>query len=418
MNIAFPFGKGSLNAEIPEKNILRVVSPNEMWLSPQSSFKLLKKAFSSPMETEKLSDIVRGSKLVAVVVDDYTRPCPTAQILPHVLEEIKNGGGTEENTRIIFACGTHEKVTDEDAEKLLGTKKLKFASSSTKDSPVSEYEHVGTTSRKTPVKLNKAFLEADVRVLVSDVELHYFAGYGGGRKSILPGISSYETIQNNHKLMFNDNCRLGNLDGNPVHLDMMESYELARADFLVNVVQNTHHEIVSAFAGSHKGFSESVKIVDKLYKTKIPEKADIAIASADGYPHDIDLYQSMKAIQTVIDVLKENGVLILVGECSKGHGSQKFYEDMKEYSTSDDVKQALLKDFIMGRHKVYYLLKALEKVNIISVSRMDQEMVEKVFRMKYATDIDSALKHAFEIAGRDANILISQHATTTLVQQE
>jgi nickel-dependent lactate racemase len=399
MKVQLPYGKTLIPLDVPDRTLLSIIRPNT--LEPRKDYReIIKDALEKPINSKKLRDI--KGKNFAVVVDDSTRPCPTKKLLPFVLNEIKG------NVTVIFACGTHEPV--ENPKQLLGMG-IKNMSSQAESN---DFRYIETTSRGTNVKLNKAFLDADVKVLLGDVELHYFAGYGGGRKSVLPGVSSYETIQSNHKLMFDSNAKLGNLKDNPVHLDMMEAYNMANADFVLNVVQNPEHQIIDAFAGSHDAFFEGVKLVDKMCKIKVKEKADIVVAAADGSPHDINLYQSMKAMQTVKEVINDNGVLILVGECGNGHGSEQFYNDMKKYKTSDEARRDLMKNFVMGRHKTYYMLNALEKYHVVLVSSMQKRAVENVFRMKYAKNIDEALKTAFDLAGKDASVLVSPNATTTM----
>ncbi|MCG2826365.1 MAG: nickel-dependent lactate racemase [Thermoplasmatales archaeon] len=399
MRIHLPYGKTHVPVDVPDRNILTVVKPN--MVTPEKNYReIIKDALENPVNSKRLKDI-KGKKF-AVVVDDYTRPCPTKKMLPFVLNEIKG------DATVIFACGTHEPV--ENPKEILGMD-IKNMSSQAESN---DFRYIGTTSMGTDVKLNKAFLDADVKILLGDVELHYFAGYGGGRKSVLPGVSSYETIQSNHKLMFDPNAKLGNLKDNPVHLDMMEAYNMADVDFVLNVVQNPEHQIVDAFAGSHDAFFEGVKLVDKMCKIKVNEKADIVVASADGSPHDINLYQSMKALQTVKEVIKDNGVLILVAECRNGHGSEQFYNDMKKYKTGSEVRKDLMKNFVMGRHKTYYMLNALEKYHVVLVSSMQKKVVENVFRIKYAKNVEAALKTAFDITGRDASVLVSPNATTTM----
>lgn len=399
MRIQLPYGKTIVPVDVSDRNLLDVIRPNT--LEPKKDYsELIKDALEKPINSKKLRDI-KGKKFV-IVVDDSTRPCPTKKLLPFVLNEIKG------DVTVIFACGTHEIV--ENPKEILGMD-IKNMSSQAESS---DFRWVGKTSRGTNVELNKAFLDADVKILLGDVELHYFAGYGGGRKSVLPGVSSYETIQSNHKLMFDHNAKLGNLKDNPVHLDMMEAYNMADVDFVLNAVQNPEHQIVDAFAGSHDAFFEGVKLVDKMCKIKVKEKADIVVAASDGHPHDIDLYQSMKAMQTVKEVIKDNGVLILVAECKNGHGSEQFYNDMEKYKTGSEVRKDLMKNFVMGRHKTYYMLNALEKYHVVLVSSMQKKVVENVFRMKYAKNVDEALKNAFEVAGRDTGILVSPNATTTM----
>jgi len=399
MRIQLPYGKTHVSLDVPDRNILKVIKPNII-KSEKNCKEIIADALENPINSKRLRDI-KGKKFV-IVVDDSTRPCPTKKLLPFVLNEIKG------DVTVIFACGTHEIV--ENSKEILGMD-IKNMSSQAESS---DFRRVGKTSRGTNVELNETFLDADVKVLVGDVELHYFAGYGGGRKSVLPGVSSYETIQSNHKLMFDHDAKLGNLKDNPVHLDMMEAYNMADVDFILNAVQNPEHQIVDAFAGSHDAFFEGVKLVDKMCKIKVKEKADIVVASADGSPHDIDLYQSMKALQTVKEVIKDNGVLILVAECKNGHGSERFYNDMEKYKTGSEVRNDLMKNFVMGRHKTYYMLNALEKYHVVLVSSMQKKVVENVFRMKYAKNVDEALKNAFEIAGRDTGIFVSPNATTTM----
>jgi len=399
MRVQLPYGKTGISLDVPEKNILDIIRSTT--IKPEDDYRgIIKDALEKPFNSKKLRDI-KGKSFV-VVVDDFTRPCPTKKLLPFVLNEIHG------DVTVIFACGTHDIVKN--PKEILDID-IKNMSSQAENN---DFGYVGTTSRGTKVSLNETFLDADVKVLIGDVELHYFAGYGGGRKSVLPGVSSYETIQSNHKLMFDPNAKLGNLKDNPVHLDMMEAYKMADVDFVLNVVQSPEHQIVGAFAGSHDAFFEGVKLVDKMCKVTMKEKADIVVASADGSPHDIDLYQSMKAVETVKNVLNENGVLILVAECRNGHGSERFYGDMKKYETSDEARNELMKNFVMGRHKVYYMLKALETYHVMLVSSMEKNIVENVFRMKYEKNVNEALKNAFDIAGRDARVLVSPNATTTM----
>lgn len=406
MKVQLPYGKGRVTLDVPDGNLMTIVRPNELRPGADAAT-TIRQALETPLDSERLKAIVEDGDKVVLVVDDYTRACPTARLLPLVLDELGVG---KRHITILFANGTHRPVMASEASNILGpSSDLPWVNSVEMD-----YEYVGTTTRHTEVRLCKKFIDADVRVLLGDVELHYYAGYGGGRKSILPGISSHEAVQNNHKLMFDPNARLGNLQGNPVHLDMVEAYELSNTSFILNVVQNSNHELVGAFAGSHDAFYEGVKLVDSMYKIASDEASDIVIAAANGYPKDINLYQALKAVSSVLDVVKKDGVLILLAECSEGHGNDNFHADMQRYEDSDAVKHDLLEEFVLGRHKVYYMLDALEKVNIILVSAMARVEVENVFRLRYAKDIASALEMAFELAGGDSSVLLSPNASTTM----
>lgn len=397
MEVIFPYGKSKLGIDIPEKNILEIVEANE--ISIKNEEEIIEKA----IDREKLKKF-KGK--IAIVVDDKTRPCPTKKILPYISEELKG------EIKIIFATGTHEPVNEKEAFDLLGKAAEEYEWIS--HSQNAEFVDLGKTKFGTPLFLNSEFMKADVKILLGDIEYHYFAGYGGGRKSVLPGVASEKTIEINHQRMFHENSRFGILDGNPVSDDMENAADIAGIDLCFNVVMNSRHEIVGAFSGEHKKvLREGAKLVDKMYKVEVSQMADAAIIAADGYPHDINLYQAMKAIQTVVGVVKEGGSIFLIAECSEAHGSKKFYDEIGKYKNSNEVKEDLLKKFIMGKHKVYYMLKACEKFKIYMVTKMSEEMVSH-FRMKKIEE-NEIMGQIHKNHGRDAKIIASPNASTTLV---
>jgi len=402
MEVSFPYGKKSIIVNIPEKNLLKIVEAKEKKAGNEEE--IIRKAIEEPINAKKLEKL-KGK--IAIVVDDKTRPCPTKKILPHLLEKLKG------EIKIIFATGTHTPVNEKEAEELLG-KEIANSYEWISHSQDAKFVDYGVTSFGTPLFFNAAFANADSKILVGDVEYHYFAGYGGGRKSVLPGVSAEVTIETNHKRMFHERARFGILDGNPVHEDMEEAAGIAGIDFCLNVVMNSKHEIVGAFAGDYKDvLRKGAKLVDEMYRIQINQEADAAIIAADGHPHDINLYQAMKAIQTVIDVIKKDGTLVLIAECREGHGSEKFYNEMGNYSNSEEIKKELLKKFIMGKHKVYYMLKAAEKVKIYTITNMDEEMASH-FKMEKISE-EEIMDKIYERHGENAKIIASPHATTTLV---
>lgn len=402
MEVSFPYGKRNITIDIPEKNLLKVIKAKEK--KAENEEELIKKAIENPINSKKLEKL-KGK--IAIVVDDKTRPCPTKKILPYVLEKLRG------EIKIIFATGTHVPVNEKEAEELLG-KEIASQYEWISHSQEARFVDFGVTSFGTPLFFNAEFANADSKILIGDIEYHYFAGYGGGRKSVLPGVAAEKTIETNHKRMFHEKARFGILDGNPVHEDMEEAANIVGVDFCLNVVMNSKHGIVGAFAGNHKDvLRQGAKLVDEMYKVSIEEKVDAAIIAADGHPHDINLYQAMKAIQTVIDVVKEGGTIILIAECKEGHGSDKFYNEMEKYNNSEEIKKELLKKFIMGKHKVYYMLKAVEKVKIYTITSMDEDMVEH-FKMEKISE-DEVIDKIYERHGEDAKVIVSPKASTTLV---
>lgn len=418
MEIKLPYGRTKLTVNVPDENLVGVLRPNEYHVK-ETADELIRRALRNPDGTKKLAEIVREKKKVetcAIVVDDHTRPCPTDKILPPLLEELYSAGIRDEQILIIFASGSHRTTTKEEAEKLLGVdvaSRIKYISN---ESWGSDFVDVGTTRRGTKVLLKKAYYEADLKILTGDVEIHYFAGYGGGRKSILPGIVHYSTIQDNYKRNFFDpNARPAKLDGNPMYENMTEAARMAGVDFCINVVQNEEHQVVGAFAGDFdRVLRNGAKLVEKMYMVKAKEKGDIVITAANGSPHDIDLYQAYKALHLALNVTKEGGTIILVAECPDGAGNKNYEEWMRKYRTKEEMKAELDKQFNIGGHKAYYNLLAVERFEIYLVTAIPKEEVEKTYRFKYAGTVDEALQKAFKRHGLNAKVLVIPEGTSTV----
>ncbi len=418
MNFKLPYGRKNLEVNVPDENLLGILKPKELDVVEDPDA-VIREALQNPIKTRKLREIAREGDSVAIAVDDHTRPCPTDRILPPVLDELYTAGVRDRDITIIFATGSHRSVTDEEAGRLLGREvasKIKYVSNDCKGK---DFTFIGSTTKGTRVYLKNIFHEADVKILTGDVEIHYFAGYGGGRKSVLPGIVSYETIQDNYKRnFFHPNSKPGKLDGNPMYENMNEAAELAEVDFTINIVQ-TEEGIVGAYAGHFDDvLRKGASLVDKAYRVTAKERADIVVTAANGAPHDIDLYQAYKALHLALNVVKENGTVILVAECREGVGNgigASNYESwMKKYKTKEEVEKELNKEFNIGGHKAYYQLKAMEKANIILVTDMPREEVENTYRLNYSVSPDEALKQAFESAGKDASVYVIPHGLTTL----
>ena len=415
MKVDLPYGKTTLWANIPDGNLIDVVYPNE--LEPERSpTQYMEHALSHPMGTHTLRQLAEPGMSVAIAVDDNTRPCPTWEMLPHIITELTGQGIDTDDIMIIFATGTHRPVKHEEAEELLGAdyaNKLSYISNRCKED---DFTSVGTTSRGTDVHVNDAFLQADLQILLGDVEIHYFAGYGGGRKSILPGMCSYPTIQDNYTTNFFDvNSRPGKLDGNPMYENMTEAACLTAPDFCLNVVQNAGHELVGAYAGDFDlVLRKGAALVDRMFKVEVPEKADVVVTAADGAPHDVNLYQAYKAIHLALNVVKPGGIIVLAAQCPDGHGSQPYHDWMARYETPEEMQEELSKEFVPGGHKAYYHVKALEKADFYIVSDMDHGMLHDVFRMQVYDDVNDAIEHALADQGRDASVLAIPRGTTTL----
>ena len=415
VDVWIPYGRTEVCARIPTRNFLGVIEPKERpgVADPRVE---VERALNEPIGTERLSGIAKAGDKAAVVVDDATRATPSYLMVPPILDELNKAGVKDEDITVIFGCGTHRPVTLEEMKTLVGEETLERVKTVNHDCRAKDMVYIGKTKTlSTKVYVNKIFAEADVKVLTGDVGLHYYAGYGGGRKSVLPAISSIETIQHNHSEILHPKARTGTLEGNPVHADMIEAARFARPDFILNIVTNSKGELVQAFAGDlEKAHAEGVNLVDEMYKVPIERRAKIVVVSPGGHPFDIDLYQAYKGVDCALKAVKKGGVIIWVAECPEGHGNQVFYEWMTKFKELKQMETEVKRRFKIGGHKAYYLMRALRKVKIILVSSLPDYYAANVFKLKTAKALNDALSNAFSTAGKDAKVWVMPHGNVTL----
>ncbi len=414
VDVWLPYGKTEVCARIPARNILGSIEPKER-LGIADSRAEIERALSQPIGTKRLSQIARAGDKVAIVVDDATRATPSYLMTSPILNELDRAGVKDEDVTIIFGCGSHRPVKPNEMEKLVGEEALKRVKAISHEHRSGNNVFLGKTSFGTKVSVNNVFDEADVKVLTGDVGLHYYAGYGGGRKSVLPGVSSAEAIQHNHSMLLHPKATTGILEGNPVHEDMMEGAKLAKVDFILNIVTNSKKELVRAFAGDlEQAFYEGVKLVDEMYKVPVERRADIVVVSAGGHPLDIDLFQAYKGIDNALEAVKRGGVIVLVAECPEGHGNEVFREWMTKFDDLKRMEKEIRKRFILGGHKAYYLMKALQKVKIILVSIMPDYYAVNTFKLRTARALNDALRDAFDLVGKNAKFWAMPFGNITL----
>ncbi|MDH5783478.1 MAG: nickel-dependent lactate racemase [Candidatus Bathyarchaeota archaeon] len=415
VDVWLPYGKTEVCARIPTRNFLGMIEPKEK-LGVADPRVEVERVLNDPVGTKRLSEIAKAGDRVAIVVDDATRATPSYLMVLPILDELNKAGVKDEDITVIFGCGTHRPVTPEEMKTLVGEETLERVKTISHDCRTKDMVYIGKTKTLgTKVYVNKIFAEADIRVLTGDVGLHYYAGYGGGRKSVLPAISGIGAIQHNHSEILHPKARTGILEGNPVHEDMVEAARLAKPDFILNIVTNSKGELVRAFAGDlEKAHAEGVSLVDEMYKVPIERRAKIVVVSPGGHPFDIDLYQAYKGVDCALKAVKKGGVIIWVAECPEGHGNQVFYEWMTKFKELKQMETEIKKRFKIGGHKAYYLMKALQKVKIILVSSLPDYYAANVFKLKTAKAVNNALNNAFNIAGKDAKVWVMPHGNVTL----
>lgn len=378
-----------------------------------SEQELIHNALESPVGTPRLSQLVRPGQRVAVVVSDVTRPCPTARLLSPLLSELQAGGVAQENIRVVFALGSHRCLTPEEQAKLVGEQV--YGQVCCGDIGTGPFVSLGRTRRGTPVQVFQPVVEADWRVYVGNIEYHYFAGYTGGAKALLPGVCSQETIRSNHSWMVQDSAAAGRIAGNPVREDLEEAAALAGPAFLLNVVLDGERRIVKAVAGdvtlAHR---QGCQKVDELYRVPLARRADIVLASAGGWPKDINLYQAHKALENAALAVRDGGVLILVAECGEGMGHPRFAEWLTCGDPPDELLRRIKENFVLGGHKAAAIAKTLRRnVRVFLVSALAPQTVRTMGFVPFGSAQD-ALAAAYHQFGDEATLAVMPHAGSTL----
>jgi nickel-dependent lactate racemase len=414
MECWLPYSKTEVPVRISDENLLGIIEAKQKPVSRDPNEEVVR-ALDNPIQSLRVEDLAKSGEKVCIVVDDKTRPTPSYLMVRPLLDRLNNAGVRDADITVLFGCGTNLTMRLDEGPHLIGEDCAKRVKLLLHDAEATDLVYVGETSRGTRMKVNRAFADADFRILTGDVELHYYAGYGGGRKSVLPAITDAESTQHNHALLLDPAARTGNLDGNPVHLDMVEAAHLLKIDFVVNMVTNPQNETVKVFAGAmDQVFQEGVKLVDEMYKVPVESAADIVVVSPGGHPMDINLYQAYKGLDAALNVVNEGGVVILVAECPEGHGDKIFYDWMTKFSTANDMRKEIRRHFVLGGHKAYYLMKALERVRIILVSVMPDYYTSKVFRLRTAKTANVAMNMAYRMINKKAKVLVMPHGSRTL----
>jgi len=353
-------------------------------------------ALAAPIGSPRLREIVRPGHSVVIVTSDITRPCPTHLILPPLLEELAKAGVQDEDIQVVFALGSHRTHTDDEHIKLIGPEMAQRVRCL--DSDPDQTVYVGTTSRGTPIEAFEPVIDADIRIALGNVEPHYFAGYSGGAKALVPGVCSLATIQKNHAMMVQSKATVGVLDGNPVREDLEEGAAFIGLDFILNVIVDAQHNVIAAAAGhpveAHRWLCH---VLDYQRKVEVEQLADIVIVSAGGFPTDMNLYQAQKALDNAAGAVKSGGVIIWVAECPDGFGNPIF-KDWIVGSSADDILARIQTRFVLGGHKAAAIARVLMRASVILVSTLPPDLVRDCGLSPHA-DFDSALEAAMEVAG-------------------
>ena len=411
MKLRFGFGTGFQEVEVPEQNLIGELHANEVPAGLVGEAEVLR-ALENPIGTPRLRDIVHPGETVAIVTSDITRPMPTAKVMPALLDELYAGGVDPKDITLVFALGSHRKQSDEEKRKLAGERA--WNEIRCVDSDPEDCVSYGVTSRGTPVDITRAVAEADRRICLGNIEYHYFAGYSGGAKAIMPGASTRAAIQANHSRMVLPECCAGALETNPLRMDIEEAGAMVGIDFILNVVLSEHKEILRAVAGDAVAAHRAgCKFLDTLYRKELKEPADIVLVSQGGAPKDLNLYQTQKALDNAKHAVRDGGVIILIGSCKEGLGEKTFEEWMTTAPTAHSLIERIEREFKLGGHKAAAIAMVLERAEVDLVSELDPDFVRSLFLVPQPS-AQAALDAALEKLGRDATILAMPYGGSTL----
>lgn len=407
----FGFGTEKQVVEIPQQNLYRELLANEdiVYKAEDADVRY---SLEHPISSKRLKDIVKPGEKIAIITSDVTRPMPTYKVMPELLSELAAGGVDFNDVTLVFALGSHRRQTEAEKKKLAG--EFAYQRIHIVDSDPEDCIHMGVTANGTPVDITRAVAEADRRIALGNIEFHYFAGYSGGVKAVMPGVSTPAAIQSNHKLMIRPESCAGRLEGNPVREDIEEAGRICPVDFILNVVLDEHKNIVKVVSGDPvAAHREGARFLDLLYTKEIEEQADIVIVSQGGAPKDLNLYQTQKALDNSKHAVKDGGIIILIGSCAEGYGERTFEDWMLHSESPAELVAKIRKEFILGGHKAAAIGMVLQRAEIYLVSHMDPVLVEKSFMKPYAS-AQQAFDDALAKIGPQAKVITMPYGGSVL----
>lgn len=401
MHIDVPYGKkDKMGADLPDGLSVSLLEANDVQIGDEDQ--TIADAIENPINSKGFSQFLGNAGKVLVIVNDATRPTPTQKVLDVIFPEL-----SKTNFHFIIATGAHRGPSQEEYVQIFGDfyEKIKDRIIVHDARKERDMVYLGDSGNGTPMWVNKAGTQADKIIIISSVEPHYFAGYTGGRKSFLPGIAGYQTIEANHKLALVPEARALALDGNPVHEDMMDAIKTVKQDiFSIMTVLDKHHKVYATCAGHiHDSFYAAIDAANQVFAARLDQKADIVV-SVVKFPQDIDLYQAQKGIDNAKLALKEDGIMILVAKCRCGIGGKAFADLLGSCDTPKAALDKIEQGYVLGYHKAAKMAEIGLWARIWGVTDVEPDVIEKLFITPFS-DLQTALDRALEEKGGNASVL-------------
>ena len=388
---SLPYGRGHLTVNLPDEWRIELLAPRQIPAVSDPSA-AVNHALDNPIGGRSLLDFA-SARSAAIAINDKTRPVPHSILLPPLLRRLEALGLQAEAITLLIATGSHSPMLPDEFDTVLPaniSKRYRVISHIASDA--SNLIHLGKTRRGTPVWINRHFVQADLRIVVGNVEPHQFMGFSGGVKSAAIGLAGMETINHNHAMMTNDRARLGHFDDNPPRQDVEEIGRLIRVHFAMNAILNESKEIVEVMAGEPEAVMRGgIPLVRKLYQVPVPAPFDLIIASPGGHPKDINLYQAQKGLAHAALITKDGGTIILAAACPEGTGSQSYERWMEGVASYQAVFERFEREgFRIGHHKAFQIARDADRVRVLLVSQMPSSFVERLL-LTPANSLDEAV---------------------------
>ncbi len=409
MRMQLPYDNGTMDIEVPNENLIGVLEGKEVAI-PDFTAEFAR-AWENPIGIDNPEGFFHPGESVVFIVTDHTRPTPTRALLPLIWERISPRVRREDVT-IIVATGTHRDPTTAELDQILGGLRREF------HVLIHDCDHdlieVGKSARGTPILINRTVVEADHVVTIGHIGMHYYAGYSGGRKNILPGVAGRETTERNHAQLLDPNCEGCIYHGNPISEEMSAAARLVGVDFIVDVVLGPDGRVAKVVVGDvEAAHAVGRAFWDGIFKVSLPGKADLVIASAGGHPKDIDLYQAYKGLYNAARAVKDGGMILLIAACPDGIGHPVFEDWINRCDHPSDVFEIFNREgFKLGGHKAIYLANDLARAEIYLLSALDDSLTRRFFLVPIH-DPREILTRARDRFGPKFQTLVLPHAGDT-----
>ena len=421
MQLSFPYGKEFLKLDVADERLQGVLVSNlHNYKAEKDPRSLVEDALANPIGSPKLSELARGKKNIVLIASDHTRPVPSRVIVPPMLREIREGNPDADIT-ILISTGCHRGTTREELISKFGEEIVANEKIVIHDCDNSPLVHIGTLPSGGDLIINKLVVDADLVCSEGFIEPHFFAGFSGARKSILPGVASRTTVMANHcsEFIADPRARTGLLAGNPIHKDMVFAARAAKLAFICNVVINAEKEAIFAVAGDMEEAHEAgCRFLSSLCKVEA-KPADIVISTNGGYPLDQNIYQAVKGMTAAEATVKPGGVIIMLAKSNDGHGGEHFYHQMAD---EPDIEKTLALFLSRGRNETVpdqwqtqIFIRVLQRATVIYMSDAPDEMVKNL-HMIPVHSLEDAMAKAEEIVGRkDATVTAIPDGVSVMV---